>query len=450
MRRFETALLGLIVAAYLGIAALYAVKTPAWQVPDEPAHYNYVAQLVHSGMIPVLQIGDWNNDYLNAIKAAGFKPSVLDNKLDSVRYEDSQPPLFYILEAPVFALSNGSLIAMRLLSVVFGAGVVIVAYLIIRTGFPAQPYLALATAGFIAFLPQHVAMMAGVDNDSLTELLIALTLLACTHFLTVRTPDQTRARFGLWGLPVLIGVLLGLALITKINAYLLIGVVGVAILLRARRERWSVRHLARITAFVAIPALILGGAWWLHDINVYGFPDFLGLRRHDAVVVGQLRTADYIAVHGLGGTLSDSVQTTFHSFWGQFGWMGVVMPTNVFTALGLFTVMIIIGGLLALIRFRGRVSAQQRDILILLALTGLFALAEIIYYNLTFVQFQGRYLFPGLIPIAFFVAAGLFGWAALIPIRAMRWGIVLVMVAFALFDVYALYRFIIPNLPNWS
>ncbi len=188
MRRFERdlfswALLAVIVAGYLGIAALYAIKTPAWQVPDEPAHYNYVAQLVHTGNIPVLQSGDWNNDYLNAIKAAGFKPSALDNKLDTVRYEDSQPPLFYILEAPVFALSNGSLLAMRLLSVMFGAGVVIVAYLLLRMAFPGQPYLALATAAFIAFLPQHVAMMAGMDNDSLTELLIALTLLACTRFI---------------------------------------------------------------------------------------------------------------------------------------------------------------------------------------------------------------------------------------------------------------------------
>ncbi len=223
-----------------------------------------------------------------------------------------------------------------------------------------------------------------------------------------------------------------------------------AILLRARRERWSLRHLATICAVVAIPALILAGTWWLHDINVYGFPDFLGLRRHDAVVVGQERTADHIAKLGLSGTLSEAVQTTFHSFWGQFGWMGVVMPTNIFAALTVFTVLIIIGGVIALIRFRGRVSAVQRDVLILLAVTGLLALAEIIYYNLTFVQFQGRYLFPGLIPIAFFVAAGLFGWVALIPVRAARWGIVLVTFAFALFDLYALVRFIIPNLPNWG
>ena len=39
------AILILIVLIYLGIGALYVINTPAWQAPDEPAHYNYVRQL---------------------------------------------------------------------------------------------------------------------------------------------------------------------------------------------------------------------------------------------------------------------------------------------------------------------------------------------------------------------------------------------------------------------
>ncbi|MCB0131202.1 MAG: hypothetical protein KDD78_10145, partial [Caldilineaceae bacterium] len=31
----------LILAAYVLLGALYAINTPAWQAPDEPAHYNY-------------------------------------------------------------------------------------------------------------------------------------------------------------------------------------------------------------------------------------------------------------------------------------------------------------------------------------------------------------------------------------------------------------------------
>ena len=56
-----------IVAVYAVVVVLYAIKTPAWQIPDEPAHYNYVSQVVQTGALPVLKMGDWNNDYLNAI-----------------------------------------------------------------------------------------------------------------------------------------------------------------------------------------------------------------------------------------------------------------------------------------------------------------------------------------------------------------------------------------------
>lgn len=439
MQRFELPILALIIVAYLIVGGLYATKTPAWQVPDEPAHYNYVAQVAKSGCCPTLQAGDWDSQYLDQLKAEHFKPALLD-RLSTIRYEDHQPPLFYLLEAPVYSLSGGSLIAMRLFSVLIGVGVVLAAYLTVRTAFPAQPYLALATAAFVAFLPQHVAMLAGVDNDSLTEFIVGLTLLACVRF-TSPTVSGATHREGL-----LLGLLVGLGFVTKATAYALVAVVGLTLLLRARREHWSVRQLIRVSIYVAIPALILGGAWWLRNFSVYGFPDFLGLRRHDLVVVGQLRTADYIAQSGLGAVLRDGLQTTFHSFWGQFGWMGVVMPNNVFSLLTLFTLGVLVGALLAFIRFRAYLITWQRDALLILGLAGLLAFILFVYYNLSFVQFQGRYLFTGLIPIGFFVAAGLTGWAALIPVRAARWVIVAVTFAFALFAIYALYKFIIPGL----
>ncbi len=442
-RPVEWLILAVMVPIYLVIAALYAIKTPAWQIPDEPAHYNYVAQVVKTGAIPSLQPGDWNSAYLESIKSQKFAPVALGDQLGNVRYEDHQPPLFYLLEAPVYALTGGSLIAMRLFSVLIGAGVIVIAFLIVRTLFPAQSYVALATAGFIAFLPQHVAMMAGVDNDSLAELLIGLTTLACIVYLGGEKSDApAKIRRQL----LLIGVLLGLALVTKATAYLLVGIVIATIGLRALRERPPLGKVIVALAYAATPALTLGGFWWLHNFGVYGFPDFLGLRRHDAVVIGQARTADLIAKVGLSSTLSEAVQTTFHSFWGQFGWMGVLLPANIYAALVVFTALIVIGAVIAAVRFRRRLSAVQRDGVVILGVLALAALAEIIYYNLSFEQFQGRYLYPGLIGIAFFFAVGLIGWLSLIPLRTVRWGAVAVMLAFALFDIYALFRVILPAL----
>jgi hypothetical protein len=48
----------------------------------------------------------------------------------------------------------------------------------------------------------------------------------------------------------------------------------------------------------------------------------------------------------------------------------------------------------------------------LLAWAALLVFAEIAYYNLTFIQPQGRYLFPALVPIALFLAHGWWHLAA--------------------------------------
>jgi hypothetical protein len=68
--------LSIILITYLVIGFQYAALTPAWQVPDEPAHYNYVAQLSR-GALPVLEMGDWDNTYLDAIKAAKEQANLL-------------------------------------------------------------------------------------------------------------------------------------------------------------------------------------------------------------------------------------------------------------------------------------------------------------------------------------------------------------------------------------
>ena len=443
-RQIEFGLLIVIVALYVGIAALYAIKTPAWQVPDEPAHYNYVAQVVTNGCCPHLQVGDWNQTYLDTIKAAKFSPVALNGQLGTIRYEDHQPPLYYLLQVPVYALSNGNLIVMRLFSALMGAGVVIVAWLIVRTVFPAQPWLALATAAFVAFLPQHVAMMAGVENDSLAELIAALIMLQCVRYVTVK-PGSLYS----WRQPVILGVLVGVAFLTKATIYPLIVVAGLAILLGSLDNQPDfLRRLLKNMVLLLIPALLLGSILWIRNISIYGWPDFLALKIQDSVVVGQLRTGQYIADHGFTGWLRDGLFTTFDSFWGKFGWMGVPMSPGLYAALGVFSILVIIGAGIAFFRYRTAISVAQRNSLLILALAGILAFASTVYYNLSFVQFQGRYVYPGLIPIALFMAIGLAGWASLVGNRVpiIQWATVMGMMLFAVFDVYLLFRVIVPAL----
>lgn len=499
----ERLLLTLLLLAYLVVGVLFAALTPAWQVPDEPAHYNYARQIVRQRRCcPVIEPGDWNQVYLDQLKAARFAPDLLDD-LGTIQYEDHQPPLYYQIVSFVYSWFGGSLVAMRLLSVLLGAGVILCAYALAKALLPDRPGVALGTAAFVAFLPQHVAMMSGVNNDSLTELLIGLTLLTVVRFLLGhseqnrwlalrlllagllgltamlvgnRVPSSVGAavlaliaiggltpsliRTGDWQI-WLLGVLVGLIFATKSTGYFLGALVPLAIILRYPGVAVTVRRLdglylwmlVRKLLFFFIPALTLGGLWWLRNLNAYGFPDFLGLRMHDLVVADQLRTADLIAEIGSGAYLNEFLLTTFRSFWGQFGWMALPLQGWMYSLLLVLTVVAVAGLVIdrAILRrpyTNARNAYRRRVAWLLLWLTIGLTLLAYLYYNTEFVQFQGRYLFPALIPIGLLMALGVDAWRRWVLPGAVwaQWLPLAVFGLLGVLDIYLILRVIRPLL----
>ena len=98
--------LAAIVVVYLVLAWLYATATPAWQVPDEPAHYNYVKYVAEHRRLPELRPGDYPHQYLEEIKRRRFPE---DMSIEPIRYESHQPPLYYALAAVVYHISSSLL-----------------------------------------------------------------------------------------------------------------------------------------------------------------------------------------------------------------------------------------------------------------------------------------------------------------------------------------------------
>jgi 4-amino-4-deoxy-L-arabinose transferase-like glycosyltransferase len=427
-------------------------------VPDEPAHYNVIRQIAQTGALPKLEPGDYDQDYLGRVVGAGFPP---DLALDGVQYQDYQPPLYYLLATPVFILFAGALLPLRLFSLILGAGGVIFAFLAVRELFPLRPLLALTAAGFIAFIPQHIAMLAGVNNDSLSELIIALGL-----WLILRENNR-RLKNGCWWL----GVVLGLALLTKVQAYVLVPVFALYIILQWRRARpahtmdW--RGLLRWSLTVFGIGLALGALYWGRNWFVCGPADFVCGNWHNHVVIGQPTTREWITEYGWWGReqslLPRLFKFTFDSFWGVFGWMGVFMPERIYKILLTFTLLLVIGAAGALRPWRV-FSMTERDGLTLLAASALTTCALYLYYNFNFVQHQGRYLFPALIPIALAVALSLEQWDKwLVGLMAYttrnskletrltsHLPSLLSLLLLASLAFLALYRFIIPALPNWG
>jgi len=354
------------------------------------------------------------------------------------------------------------LIALRLFSLVMGAGIVLCAYGLVRVFLPERPQVALGTAALVAFLPQHLAGLASVSNDALSNLLIAATLLGTVLYLRGEPSIKE------WHL----GLLTGLGLLTKVSTLFLIGFVPLAIVVRwwirglpaANQYKsaanpynsWSagIRQVLPLLAAFFIPALVLGGIWWIHSISTYGFPDLFGLRQHDKVVTGQPRTAELIAQVGLVGYLKTALQTTFNSFWGQFGWMGVPMPNWIY---GLLLALMAVAGSGLVINAQNTVSTTRdadeiitrRVIWTFVQLAIVLAVLEYIYYNTVFLQLQGRYMFTGVIPFALVVVLGVDAWRVWFAKRIPMLPALITVLPFALFallDLYLLWRVIVPAL----
>jgi 4-amino-4-deoxy-L-arabinose transferase-like glycosyltransferase len=448
MRRLEIVLVSSLLLAYLLMGTLFAVRTPAWQAPDEPAHYNYIRQLIE-GTVPVIELGDWDQDYLGEVVTSRFDPAY---NISVITYEDWQPPLYYLLQTPVYRATGGLLTGMRLFSVLLGWGVVVLGYLVARRVFEGRIWPALAAAVFIAFVPQHLAMLSSVNNDSLAELIIAAILL----LLITPWPDDPQPT-RLLGL----GLLLGAGFLTKGTVYLLAPIAGVFILARYWM-RW--RPMARALMLVFIPAITFGGLWWARNTIVYEGFDILARNAHDAIVIGQPRTVEWFAAFGPAGTVIRFVRTTFNSFWGQFGWMAAPLPGWMYGALLVLTLAALTGLVLLFVlgpQPAGRrnqmngiaireasEAATRRLQIMVLGLTFLLTLGLHVAYNLTFVQHQGRYLYPALIPIAIGFSAGLGYWLRPLEKRWPESGFVLPLGLFLLLagiSLYAVWR-ILPGL----
>lgn len=196
-------------------------------------------------------------------------------------------------------------------------------------------------------------------------------------------------------------------MLTKTTTLVYLPLILVAVVLANRRRPSAISY--QLLA-IFLPVLLLTLPWFVRNASVYGGLDIFVWARHDAVVADQLRTADYLGQYGLARLTRDFLLTTFRSFWAQFGWMGVLVDERIYLLLALLCAVVGSGFLIYLvrvIRWRDTLSPYQKAALGLLALSAFLTLLSYLGYNTKFVQHQGRYLFPALVPLGLFFALGL-------------------------------------------
>lgn len=400
--------IGLLLVAYLSLGLLYSIVNPLFEAPDEHYHFDFINHLVQERRLPV-------------------------QFPEAPRSERHQPPLYYVLGAlltfgvdtddlPQFLERNpywgheiglvgsdnknqflhgdeegvpysGTVLAVRLvrlLSVVLGAITLLATYLTAKEIFPHRPGLALGGVAFVAFNPQFIFINSAVTNDSLATTLATLVLLLLAQTVTrgFSTPRN-----------VCLGVLLGLALLTKVAAVFLIPVVVLALAAASFDERsWG--SFIRSFSLVLSISFLLAGWWFARNLILYG--DWLGLSRMWEVWGAREPPAD------LAQILADLPRVE-RSYWANFGWGNVPVSNEIYQLLALMVRASLLGWLVLSYRqIRGGVFRRREiyGVLVLASWTGLILLGLALYLRRD-PYASGRYLFPAISAISILLFLGL-------------------------------------------
>ena len=264
-------------------AATWSIVTPAFEVPDEQAHYAYVAQLAETGQPPsssveinepeelvtlfVLRYYLLRHQPRNHALFSDAEQRSLEEHIARIHQlhlpipargagvATSEPPLYYALETIPYSLAStalGRLPLMRLLSVCMAAITALFTLLFVREALPRDRWAWVVGGLCVALVPLFGFISGAVNPDSMLFAVSAVLFYCLARaFRRGLTPRLTVA--------IAIVIVTGCA--TKLNFVGLLpgALVGLAILgVRAARTsgRFSYRSLAVTCAVVASPVAL--------------------------------------------------------------------------------------------------------------------------------------------------------------------------------------------------
>ena len=255
--------------------------------------------------------------------------------------------------------------------------------------------LALAAAAIVALNPQFIYQSAAINNDVVAALCGAALLLACVVLL--QEGLSVRRLVGL-------GVVAGVALLSKLQIAAIGPAVALSLALAARRcpvgtgqpvRRWLLSCL-RALLVVGIIAGAVSGWWYLRNLRLYG--DITGMSTLDEMWVGRDAADNLWAIQ-------QGLPQLWASLWARFGYGQIPVPAAMTAGMAL----ICAAGLTGLVRGRRRRIAPS--ILATLGLAFLGVTAIVAYYMARQpAGAMGRFLFPVLPAFAVLLVAGTDAW----------------------------------------
>jgi hypothetical protein len=304
----------------------------------------------------------------------------------------------------------------RLPSIPLGAMTVIAVYSIALSIFPGRRYFALAAAGYVAFLPRFVTSSAVVNDDNLVLPLVAFSLYFLVRVL--KGEEKTRVLAGL-------GVLMGLAAITKYHALVLVPEMTLVLIVAARQRHWGWRVWFHRWAMVMIAFLIAAGWWFVYwmihfnQVAQLGWVEGLISPLGDPVFTSGL--SRIFEPHSGSAPIDELswiewATLLFRSFWIGYGSNNVFASPTTYRILGLVSLVAILGlanlGWTIYSPARRQRATQSNYWWPVLAL---LAFHFLVYLSIVVARYlispipetaHGRHLYPAISSVALFLVLG--------------------------------------------
>ena len=376
----------------LGLALI--ARVPLDKSPDEAAHWQYIQYIASNHQLPVF----------NA-EMTPPKPG----------YEFHQPPLYYLISAPGWALVPPGVqnYFARIVSLLCGALTLIFIWKSARLLFPSDRSIAILSSALGALWPLHLAVSAGANNDALGGLWAAALFWIGARVLMRGSNLRDAA---------LMGLFVGLGALTK-NTVLVVAAVILCALLAAQPQEKSPSRPINLLVALAVAALV-AGPWWMRNTILYGDPLAMAVFSQAATEVSKGMFVFEQAGIPMFVYIRRMVWLIFMTMWGFFGgpntaeaatkpFVGPAVPQLWLAPLMLAFLLAPLASLLGWRRLSDAIEispAQKR-------VFGFF-FTGLVLVVLAWIQFavahvaggQARYLHPALLPMC---VLGAIGWRAL-------------------------------------
>lgn len=419
----------------LAVVLTMAMIIHPFEVPDENAHYSSLNFLYNEERMPALadkdnlSVEEMETEKIFGIVEGQNKYSyhpeyrveqvdgevgkyervirTLNTPLNRQSYSTHQsalyPPLYYWLTLPFYRIVSSQDILMRLFvsrlsSVIFTTLTVLVAYFVGLELFKQKSY-ALTLSLMTLFYPMTAYIGAGVNSDNLHNLLFGAAFL-----LALRLIQNGWSR----NLSIGIGIVIGLDLITKPQAYILFPIFAFATIVRWKWSEW--RTILTSSVYILGSILLLAG-WQEIPKFIAGTPYSTQAYLYTGWVHFKIYASAYLRTH-----LTEMPVW----YWGVFKWFGVILPRPLWWVGTRLLGLSAIGLAIHFYRdFRAhKLSRLSRFVIFALGSHLIYALA-LFWFDWQFYQqfgrslgLQARYYMPLLITQMSLIIIGLseFGW----------------------------------------